>query len=122
MIDMVDMVEYDIAQVKPNVTICSKYEQTFNILGKRWNALIIDVLSQSEMRFSELSRTIEDLSDRVLTERLHELEEKGIVEKNTNCFGTAKFTYRLTKRGKELAKATESLKKWSEKWMAAETE
>lgn len=97
--------------------ICPKYERAFQILGKRWSALIIEVLYHKDCRFSDLSREIEELSDRVLTERLKELEIEGIVEKNHQCEEAAKFTYRLTNKGRELAHATKSLKNWADEWL-----
>ncbi|MBS4750085.1 transcriptional regulator [Granulicatella sp. zg-ZJ] len=114
---MKDLFEFELAQVKPSVVICPKYEQTFRILGKRWNAMIIEVLRQGECRFSQLSRAIEGLSDRVLTERLREMEQEDLIEKNTECPEHVKFTYRLTQKGLELAQATQSLKEWAQKWI-----
>lgn len=100
-----------------NSLICPKYERVFQILGKRWSALIIEVLYHKDCRFSDLSREIEELSDRVLTERLKELEGEGIVEKNHQCEEIAKFTYRLTAKGRSLAQSTQSLKKWADQWV-----
>lgn len=114
---MKDMFDFDMEQIDTNSIICPKYEHTFQILGKRWNGLIIEVLHQKDCRFSELAREIEELSDRVLTERLKELEHEGIVEKNMLCPDKIKFTYRLTEKGEALAKATDGLKEWAEKWV-----
>lgn len=114
---MKDIFDYDMECVQIKHCICPKYEKMFQILGKRWNGLIIEVLHQKECRFSELSREIEELSDRVLAERLRELEQEGIVEKNTNCGDKIKFMYRLTEKGEALALATQHLKLWAEQWI-----
>lgn len=98
-----------------DISICPKYEKAFSILGKRWNALIIDVLDQKECRFCELARSITELSDRVLTERLRELEKEEIIEKK--CTGPSQYMYTLTPKGKELASSTNAIKEWAEKWI-----
>ncbi|MBS4761638.1 helix-turn-helix transcriptional regulator [Carnobacteriaceae bacterium zg-ZUI252] len=88
----------------------------FEILGKKWNAVIIDVLYQTDCRFSEIASAITGISDRVLTVRLQELEQEQIIMKSTHNFGKAKFTYKLTKKGFELAKEVQNIKKWSSRW------
>ena len=62
--------------------LCPKFEKSFSILGKKWNGLIIDVLlERGPQRFGELKEKIPMLSDRVLVERLKELEAEGIITK-----------------------------------------
>lgn len=66
--------------------LCPKFEKTFEILGKKWNGLIIDVLiAEGPQRFVEIANKIPDVSDRVLVERLKELEEKEILERKVKC-------------------------------------
>ena len=94
--------------------LCPKFEKAFSILGKKWNGLIIDVLLQeSEQRFVDLAKKIPMLSDRVLTERLKELEREGIVMKADNL-------YQLTEKGIALNEALESVKNWSHDWVTEE--
>ncbi|WYJ77592.1 hypothetical protein DOK78_002230 [Enterococcus sp. DIV2402] len=99
---------------KTNYTLCPKFEKAFSILGKKWNGLIIDVLLQDgEQRFVDLAKKIPMLSDRVLTERLRELERECIVDK-------ADSLYQLTEKGVALANALESVKHWSHDWVTEE--
>lgn len=98
-----------------NYTLCPKFEKAFSILGKKWNGLIIDVLlEEKEQRFVELSKKIPMLSDRVLAERLRELEEEGIVAKQENL-------YVLTAKGIALQESFQSVKRWSSEWCVAES-
>lgn len=98
---------------KINYTLCPKFEKAFSILGKKWNGLIIDVLLEEHgQRFVELSKTIPMLSDRVLAERLKELEEEQIVKKEEHL-------YILTDKGVALQESFASVKRWSEEWCDA---
>lgn len=83
----------------------------FELLGKRWNALILDVLSLRAARFSELHRAVPNLSDRVLGERLHELVEGGLVERRDGENGPT--VYALTATGRELTPALEAIRAWA---------
>lgn len=99
---------------KCDYTLCPKFEKAFSILGKKWNGLIIQVLlEQQEQRFVELSKKIPMLSDRVLSERLRDLEAEEIIEKTDNY-------YRLTEKGLALQESFESVKIWSNEWCRSE--
>lgn len=96
-----------------NYTLCPRFEKAFSILGKKWNGLIIDVLLEERgQRFVDLSKTIPMLSDRVLAERLKELEEEQIVKKQDHL-------YTLTEKGIALQESFASVKRWSEEWCDA---
>ncbi|MGX7351552.1 transcriptional regulator [Enterococcus canis] len=101
--------------------LCPKFEKTFSILGKKWNGLIIDVLLETgPQRFGELASKIPMVSDRVLVERLKQLEEDGIVRRDVNCSEKTRIEYQLTEKGKDLQSAMALLQNWGEKWVAAE--
>ncbi|WP_314067411.1 winged helix-turn-helix transcriptional regulator [uncultured Vagococcus sp.] len=102
-------------------TLCPKFEKSFSILGKRWNGLIIDVLLEEGcQRFGELAVKIPNLSDRVLVERLKELELNEIVERIEDKDNSKKVEYRLTEKGRDLKGAMGEIQKWSEKWLSVE--
>src|SRR5258708_12131203 len=61
--------------------MCPRYEQAIQLLGKRWTGLILDTLMSGPRRFCELTSTVEGLSDRVLSDRLREMESAGIIER-----------------------------------------
>lgn len=112
----IDMLEFDMAQIDKTITVSENLINTFDILSKKWNAIIIYLLSQKECRFSEIIQHLPQLSDRILSVRLNELIALQLVKKNTQNFGKAKFTYRLTEKGNELAKALHDIERWAKKW------
>ncbi|MEY8441273.1 helix-turn-helix domain-containing protein [Lactobacillaceae bacterium 24-114] len=96
--------------------LCPKFMHTFSILGKKWNGLIIEaLLVKNTMRFKDLAASIDGCSDRVLCERLKELEDEGIVSRNT-YEGESRIDYSLTERGLELREVMTTVHKWSDKW------
>lgn len=90
---------------------CPMLTTAFELLGKRWNALILDVLSLRAARFGELHRAVPNLSDRVLGERLHELVEAGLVERQSGERGPT--MYALTDAGRELTPALDAIRAWA---------
>ncbi|MDT2781721.1 helix-turn-helix domain-containing protein [Vagococcus fluvialis] len=98
--------------------LCPKFEKTFEILGKKWNGLIIDVLiAEGPQRFVEIANKIPDVSDRVLVERLKELEEKEILERKVKCEEKNRIEYELTDKGLALKPVMEEIQTWGEKWV-----
>lgn len=102
----------------PKHSLCPLFEKAFGILGKKWNGLIIDVLLENgEQRFTALKQSIPDLSDRVLAERLKELEAEGILVKNHRCTQCEHTEYTLTEKGRALQKAMTQIKDWAHVWL-----
>jgi len=71
-------------------------------------------------RYSELLGSIPGISDRLLTERLRELEAAQIIRRDVQAGPPVRVTYELTPRGRELDEPLESLARWAERWIAAE--
>ncbi|MGC6768984.1 winged helix-turn-helix transcriptional regulator [Enterococcus sp. LJL128] len=109
-------------QVKTtSFSLCPKFEKAFGILGKKWNGLIIDVLLENgPQRFGELKNKIPMLSDRLLVERLRELEREQIVSKAARCDDSGRLEYFLTDKGEDLEKSMKQLQVWAEKWVTDE--
>ncbi|WP_306293722.1 winged helix-turn-helix transcriptional regulator [Marinilactibacillus piezotolerans] len=103
-----------------NKIICPKFEQTFSILGKKWTGLIIDVLLDGPRRFKDLSQAIPDVSDRVLVERLKELEKSEIVTKELNEDCDLKSGYCLTTKGHALKNVMQEVQTWADDWISEE--
>ena len=61
---------------------CSAYHRAVELIGKRWTGAIVFVLMDGPLRFSEVKVLVPDLSDRLLSERMKELESEGIVERH----------------------------------------
>lgn len=98
--------------------LCPKFTQTFVILGKKWNGLIVEALLQNgASRFKDISAMITKCSDRVLVERLKELEAEGIVDRVTHE-DSALIEYALTAKGQALAPVMAAAHNWGDDWLS----
>ena len=91
---------------------CALYHQAVELVGKRWTGAILIVLLDGPCRFSEIGELVPDLSDRLLSERMKELEAHGIVERR--AVDPVRVEYRLTPKGMALEPAVRTLKQWAE--------
>ena len=98
---------------------CPHFHRAVELVGKRWTGAILYVLLKSDrpMRFSEIGHAVPDLSDRLLSERMKELEASDIVERHVTATSPIKVEYELTERGRELAPALTELKHWADRWL-----
>lgn len=99
--------------------MCPRYQRAVQILGKRWTALIIRVLLPRPRRFGEITDIITGLSDRLLSERLKELEACGIVERRVYPETPVRIEYALTEKGRELQDVVEAIQRWADCWEPA---
>jgi DNA-binding HxlR family transcriptional regulator len=97
---------------------CPKLHEAVELIGKRWTGAIIAVLLEGgAMRFTEIAQAIPQLSDRLLSERMKELEARHIVERRVSADSPARVEYELTEMGTELAPVLKQLKSWSHRWL-----
>ena len=96
---------------------CSAYHAAIELIGKRWTGAIVFVLLDGPLRFSEVKVLVPDLSDRLLSERLKELEGEGIVERRPSEGAPMRIEYVLTEKGRALEPAVRSLKVWARSWL-----
>ena len=98
---------------------CPVLHDAIELIGKRWTgAIIVVLLEGGAMRFSEIAQSIPQLSDRLLSERMKELEARGLVERRVLPDTPARVEYELTEAGKELAPPLQELKAWSHRWLS----
>jgi DNA-binding HxlR family transcriptional regulator len=103
------------AQDEPT-EVCPHFHATIELIGKRWTGAIVCALTEGPLRFGELKRTIPGLSDRLLSGRLRELEQEGLVEREVEPGSPVHVTYSLTEAGAELGPALGELKSWARRW------
>ena len=96
--------------------MCPKFENAFELLGKRWTGLIIRTLLSGKKRFSDITEAIPNISARMLTERFKELEKEGIVIRKVYPEVPVRIEYELTEKGADLQYAMDEIQKWAEKW------
>jgi|SRR5215218_2296336 len=92
---------------------CALYHHAVELVGKRWTGAILAVLMDGRLRFSEIRQLVPDVSDRLLSERLKELEAEGVVERRVYDETPVRVEYGLTPKGEALGPALEALKQWS---------
>jgi len=97
---------------------CPRYHQAVELVGKRWTGAILAVMLQGgPMRFSSIAQAVPALSDRLLSERMKELEARGIVERRVGGASPARVEYELTEMGRDLAPALGELEAWAHRWL-----
>lgn|SRR5690625_817895 len=97
-------------------TICPRYETAMSILGKKWTGLLLLILLEGPKRFSELRRSIPGLSDRLLSQRLKDLEYMRIVNRIVTHSTPVVIHYELTEKGRDLEPAITAIQAWAEEW------
>ena len=98
---------------------CRLYHRAIELVGKRWTGAILLVLMDGPLRFSEIRQLVPDLSDRLLSERLKELEAEGVVERRVLDGSPVRVEYSLTEKGRALEPAVRALKQWGRQWLSA---
>jgi DNA-binding HxlR family transcriptional regulator len=98
-------------------TCCSAYHRAVELVGKRWTGAILLVLMDGPARFSEVKQLVPDLSDRLLSERMKELEAEGIVRRRVLDEMPVRVEYSLTVKGEALEPAVRALKLWARSWL-----
>ena len=102
---------------KRSAQICPRYQAAMEVLGKRWTGLILNVLMHGPRRFSEIATLLEAVSDRVLSERLKELESEGILERRPAADAPGRVQYQLTDKGHALRSVVGSIERWATEWV-----
>ncbi len=98
--------------------ICPKYHRAIELIGKKWTGAIIHLLMDGPRRFSELLEAVPGLHDRLLSERLKELEHEGVVKRVVYPETPVRIEYELTPRGRDLEKVVAEVQRWADRWIA----
>lgn len=101
-----------------NKSICPRFEKTMGFLSQRWTGLIIYQLLSGPHRFCSIETSI-GVSGRVLSERLKELENEGIVKREVFPETPVRIEYSLTEKGIALEPLMREMEKWSQHWLEA---
>lgn len=103
----------------PSGGVCPHFHVAVELIGKRWTGAIVCALIDGPMRFGELGRAVPGLSDRLLSQRLRELEGEGLVAREVEAASPVRVTYSLTECGADLGPAIRELKVWANRWKCA---
>jgi len=94
---------------------CPYFHRTIELIGRRWTGAALLALSAGRTSYSEIRDAIPGISDRLLSERLKELETEGIVTRKVSGRST---TYQLTEQGSALGPVLEAVASYAEQWTA----
>ncbi len=87
-------------------------------IGDKWSVLLILALSQEPRRFGQLRREIDDISQRMLTETLRNLQRDGLIDRTVFSTSPPTVEYRLTELGRSLLTPMQTLVTWADRRQA----
>src|SRR5690349_12988974 len=96
---------------------CPRFHHAVELIGRRWTGAIIRAMMPGSQCFNEILATVPGLSDRLLTERLRELESAGVVRRTVIAGPPVRVSYELTESGRALEPVIEALSHWAERWV-----
>jgi len=97
-------------------TFCPAYHRAVELIGRRWTGAILRALLTDVKRFNDLAAAVPGLSDRMLAERLKELEAEGVVVRRVFPETPVRVEYRLTEKGLALESVVRAVAGWAESW------
>jgi DNA-binding HxlR family transcriptional regulator len=98
--------------------VCPHFHAAIELVGKRWSGAILAALTDGPCRFGELTDGVPGMSDRLLSQRLRELEGEGLVERTVEAGAPVRVSYSLTEKGADLSPALGELGAWGRRWEA----
>jgi DNA-binding HxlR family transcriptional regulator len=96
--------------------LCRSFQASLELVGKRWSSGILMAVSLGAERFSEITASVDGLSDRMLAQRVKELEAAGLLERNVIATTPVQVRYRLTPRGADLMESLQPITAWGQRW------
>lgn len=98
---------------------CPYYHEAVEFIGKRWTGAILQVMlaAHGPLRFSEIGQAVPELSDRLLSERIKELEARGLVLRTVRDRPPLRVEYVLTEAGEQLEPVVVEIQAWARRWL-----
>src|SRR6478672_7503117 len=104
---------------KHDASLCPSYHHAIELIGRRCSGAILQVMRGGTTRFNDLAASVPGLSDRMLSERLKELESEGILERRVIPDTPVRVEYHLTPKGDALGNVLDAVAAWAHDWLAA---
>jgi DNA-binding HxlR family transcriptional regulator len=101
----------------PISEFCPRYHKAVELIGRRWTGVVIRALLAGKNRFGQVRALIPGLSDRLLSQRLKELEAEGLVVRTVLDQTPVRIEYHLTPKGEALASVVQAASQWAEDWL-----
>jgi DNA-binding HxlR family transcriptional regulator len=100
--------------------VCPHYHGAVELIGRRWAGAILYTLTNGPLHFAEMKEAVPGMSDRLLSCRLKELEESGLVHREVDTAGKrVRVSYELTAKGRSLEPVMGGLRDWARNWHRA---
>lgn len=99
--------------------LCSRFHRASELIGRRWTGAILFMLLDGRCRYATLRAAIPDITDRMLSDRLHELEAEAIVERQVLPDAPVRVEYSLTRKGRALGPVIAAISQWANRWQPA---
>ncbi len=96
---------------------CPRFHHAVELIGRRWSGAILRSMLSGSIRFSEIAASVPGLSDRLLSERLKELEAEAVLTRTVHPETPVRIEYHLTEKGRALAPVVDSIADWAEAWL-----
>ena len=104
----------DVESLRP---YCPYYAAAVDMIGRRWAATVLRALLGGATRFSEIAAAVPDMTDKLLSQRLKDLETDGLIERQVEPSTPVRIEYRLTEKGTALGNVLLSLNEWALEWI-----
>ncbi|MGI8483856.1 MAG: winged helix-turn-helix transcriptional regulator [Thermomicrobiales bacterium] len=99
--------------------VCPRFHRAVELVGRRWTGAILSSMLSGATRFTDIVHAVPGLSDRLLSERLKELEAEQIVTRIVHPDTPVRIEYQLTDKGRDLSSVTDAVSGWAERWLDA---
>lgn len=106
-----------VATSRHHAGLCARFHKAVELVGAKWSGAVIKLLMDGPQRYAALRDAVPEISDRMLSERLRQLEDEGIVERLVVPDTPVRVEYRLTPKGRALEPALEALGKWATRYI-----
>lgn len=97
--------------------VCARFHTAIELLGARWSGAVLRAMFTGAHRFADLKAAIPGISDVMLTRRLRELEDAGLVERQVIPTSPVHVEYHLTEMGQEAGPVLDAVITWSHRWI-----
>lgn len=96
---------------------CPNFQNAVELIGRRWSGAIVRTLLSGSVRFGDILARVPGLSDRLLSERLRELEAAEVVKRTVYPEIPVRIEYTLTEKGRELEQIVAAIDAWAGRWV-----
>jgi len=96
---------------------CPLFHHAIELIGRRWTGVVLRIMLQGATRFGDIAAGVPHLSDKMLAERLKELESEGMVTRTVVPETPVRVEYYLTDKGRSLEGVLKALDAWADRWV-----